>query len=131
MTKQNIQRLAMVLGAVVLVWALAGAQGARKTYEIQPQIPESVFRGDSARALDAYERLVDRALDLNGRQLEAMDLRIMELSRQLDRVESKLDRVLNRGLLIEQALGIPPLEVKEAAKDRVEDPNGPDVQPPQ
>ena len=125
MTSQNMKKLAGVLACVVLLWSLTGAKGARKTYEIQPQIPESVFKSDSARALDTYERIVDRALDLNSRQLDVMDLNIREVSKQLNRVESKLDRLLNRSLLIEHALGISKPEAKESLEDNPEDPNAP------
>jgi hypothetical protein len=125
MTKQNMKKLAGVLACVVLLWSLTGAKGARKTYEIHPQIPESVFKSESARALDTYERIVDRALELNSRQLDAMDLNIGEVSRQLRRVESKLDRLLNRSLLIEHALGISQPEGKENLQDKLEDPNAP------
>ena len=112
MIKTNIKILLAVLVCVALLWSLAGAQGS-KTYEIRPKIPEPVFQSESARALDAYERVIDRALELNSRQLDSMDLNVRDLSKQLSRVEAKLDRLLNRSVLIEYALGIPQAEVKE------------------
>lgn len=128
MTSQNLKKLAGALACVVLLWSLTGAQGARKTYEIHPQIPESVFKSDSARALDTYERIVDRALDLNRRQLDVMDLNIREMSKQLTRVESKLDRLLNSSLLIERALDISQPEAKESLDGKPKDPNASNVE---
>ncbi len=128
MTTQNIKKLAGVLGCVVLLWSLTGAQGARKTYEIHSQIPESVFKSDSARALDTYERIVDRALDLNRRQLDMMDQNIREMSKQLTRVESKLDRLLNSSLSTERALDISQPEAKESLDGKPKDPNASNVE---
>jgi len=105
MTNRNIKITMAVLGCVALLWSLAGAQNT-KTYEIRPHIPESVFQTESARVMDAYERMVDRTLELNARQLDAMDVNIKEVSKQLYRVEAKLDQLLNRSLLVEYALGI-------------------------
>jgi hypothetical protein len=126
MTKMNIKILLGVLTCVVLLWSLAGAQG-RKTYEIRPQIPESVFNTGSTRALDAYERVIDRVLELNSRQLDAMDLNVKDMSKQLARVEAKLDRLLNHTLFIEYALGIPQGAVTDdPPKTLSEDPNTPE-----
>lgn len=126
MANKTIKKLACVLACAALFWCLTGAKGARKTYEIHSQIPESVFKSESDRALDAYERLVDRALDVNKRQLDAMDLNIREVSKQLHRVEAKLDQLLNRAMIAEYALGIPPMGVAEApGVVQPEDPNRP------
>ncbi|MCF7972300.1 MAG: hypothetical protein K9N55_00635 [Phycisphaerae bacterium] len=126
MTKINIKICLCVLVCVILLWSLAGAQGT-KTYEIRPQIPESVFKNESARAMDAYERVIDRVLELNGRQLDSIDLRVKDLSTQLSRVEAKLDRLLNHTRFIEYALGIPQGELTDAPQTtQPEDPNTPE-----
>jgi hypothetical protein len=126
MISQNMKKLAALLACIVLLWSLAGAQGT-KTYEIHSQIPDSVFKSDSVRALETYERMVDRVLELNKRQLDAMDLNIREVSKQLYRVEAKLDQLLNRSLLTEYALGIPHARIKKApALAGPKDPNTPE-----
>ncbi|MCP4451811.1 MAG: hypothetical protein GY809_10145 [Planctomycetes bacterium] len=107
-----MKKLAGVLACVALLWSFAGAQGS-KAYRVHTQIPESVFKSDSARALDTYERMADRALELNKRQLDVMALNIKEVSTQLSRVEVKLDQLLNRSLLAEYALGISQLGVRK------------------
>jgi hypothetical protein len=125
MTSQIMKKLAGVLVCVVLLWSFAGAQGS-KGYRIHSQIPESVFKSDSERALDTYERMVDRALELNKRQLDVMDLNIKEVSKQLTRVEAKLDQLLNRSLLAEYALGISHVGARKVpAVARRNDPNTP------
>ncbi len=107
MMNAKFKKVIVILGCAVLIWALTGAQGARgKTYEIHPQIPESLFKSDSVKALEAYERMVDRVLAINSRQLDTMELNINSASTQLNRVEMKLDMLLNRTQLIENALGI-------------------------
>ena len=126
MTRQTIKKLAGVLGCAVLLLSLVGAKGAKRTYEIHTQIPESVFQTESARALDTYERMVDRVLDLNKRQLDTMDLNIKEVSKQLYRVEAKLDQLLNQSLLAEYADGMPHAGVKAVPTGaRPRDPNTP------
>ena len=123
MTNRNFKITVAVLGCVALLWSLAGAQNT-KTYEIRPHIPESVFKTESARVMDAYERMVDRTLELNARQLDAMDLNIKEVSKQLYRVEAKLDQLLDRSILIEYALGISHVRVEKGpAAVQPEDPN--------
>jgi hypothetical protein len=123
MTNHNIGTTMAIIGCVALLWSLAGAQNT-KTYEIRPQIPESLFKTESARAMDAYERMVDRTLELNARQLDAMDLNIKEVSKQLYRVEAKLDQLLDRSILVEYALGISHVRVeKSPAAVQPEDPN--------
>ncbi len=128
MMNTRIKKTIVILGCVVLLWALTGAQGAKgKTYEIHPQIPESVFKSDSVKALEAYERMVDRVLAINSRQLDSMEISIKSMSTQLNRVEMKLDMLLNRTLLIENALGISNLNAKNTCKKAsVADPNTPD-----
>ncbi len=123
MISQNMKKLAGVLACVALLWSLAGAQG-NKTYRVHSQIPESVFKSDSVRALETYERMVDRVLELNRRQLDTADLNIKEVSKQLNRVEAKLDQLLNRSLVAEYALGIPRAGIKKVpAVARPMDPN--------
>ncbi len=125
MMSQNMKKLAGVLACVALLWSLAGAQGTR-TYEIHPQIPESVFKSDSERVLDTYERMVDRVLELNRRQLDTMDLNIKQVSQQLNRVEAKLDLLLRRSVLSESAPGIPRVNVKKGLPVAPpQDPNAP------
>jgi hypothetical protein len=46
-----------------------------------------------------------------------MDLNVKDLSKQLSRVEAKLDSLINRSLLIEYALGISKVEVREKPLD--------------
>ena len=125
MMNTKMKKMIVILGCVVLLWALTGAQGAKgRTYEIHPQIPESVFKSDSVKALEAYERMVDRVLAINSRQLDTMELNIKSMSTQLNRVEMKLDRLLNRTLLIENAVGISKLNAKNTYKKAlVRDPN--------
>ncbi len=128
MINTQLKKLMVILGCVVLLWALTGAQGAKgRTYEIHPQIPESVFKSDSAKALEAYERMVDRVLAINSRQLDTMELNIKSASTQLNRVEMKLDMLLNRTLIIENALGISRQDAKNTFKKAsAGDPNAPD-----
>jgi hypothetical protein len=128
MMNTKLKKMIAILGCVVLLWAFTVAQGAKgRTYEIHPQIPESVFKSDSVKALEAYERMVDRVLAINSRQLDSMELNIKSMSTQLNRVEMKLDMLLNRTLLIENAPGISHLNAKNNCKKAsAGDPNTPD-----
>lgn len=122
----DIRKLVAVAVGVLVLWSFYGAQAAKKTYEIQPQIPESLFKSDTTKALEAYERIVDRALDLNGRKLDMMDLNIRAMSDQLNRVESKLDLLLTHGLSIEATADKSVSRTKENLEQGQKDPNTPD-----
>jgi hypothetical protein len=85
------------------------AQGRGRTYEVEPQIttlPE--YRTDAARAIDAYERLMERYMDLTEKHLLQVGGDCQTTAVKLDSLDSRLNEISARLARIEKALGIDP-----------------------
>ncbi len=96
--------IAAVIGIVALALSTSVGQG-RRNYEVEAQIyttPE--YRTDAARAIDAYERMMERYMNATEQsfagmsadlgaiavRLEAIDLRLAKLDTRLERIERHL-----------------------------------------
>jgi len=76
----------------------------RTFYAVEPEITTPEYKTDAARAIDAYERLMERYMDLTEGQLlqvgadsrvitdklNSLDSRLQEISARLARIENKL-----------------------------------------
>ena len=96
--------LVVIIVCSVLVWLSASIEGGQKTYEIHPNIAMSEYKTDLARVMDAYERLMERYMDLTEQNqsmvgadlkyvvttLDSIDVRLMELSVRITNIESAL-----------------------------------------
>lgn len=105
----------VVLGVIVLCLSATGGQD-RKTYEVPMQIygiPAN--QSDAARAVAAYERLVERYADLTERNLGGVAVDLKALATRLDTIDARLISMDTRLARIEQRLGIVP--PKPAAPD--------------
>ena len=91
---------------VVLVWLSTSIQGGEKTYEVRPQITLPEYRTDTARAIDAYERLMDRYMGLTERNLTGIGTGLKGVVKKLDSIDAKLTELSTRMARIEKALGI-------------------------
>ena len=106
----------MLIISVVIAVCLIAAQlamsipGRRKSYEIEPIITTSEYKTDAARAIDAYEQLMDRHMDFTEKHLQQVGLDCQAISMRLDDLSMRLAR-------IERALGIAP--VPETAVGRL------------
>ena len=106
---------ALVCG-LVAVCLCPTIKGAEKVYEIQPQVSVSGYKTDAGRAIDAYERLMERYMDLTEVNLLAFSSGIKDVGKRLESIDAKLTEVCERLTRIEKALGIgepePPVEPK-------------------
>jgi len=91
---------------VVVVWLSTSIQGGEKTYEVRPQITLPEYRTDAARAIDAYERLMDRYMGLTERNLTRFGTGLKGVVKKLDSIDAKLTELSARMARIERALGI-------------------------
>ena len=91
---------------VVVVWLSTSIQGGEKTYEVRPQITLPEYRTDAARAIDAYERLMDRYMGLTERNLTRIGTGLKGVVKKLDSIDAKLTGLSARIARIERALGI-------------------------
>jgi hypothetical protein len=95
-----------VFAGIVVVWSFTSIQGSQKTYEVHPQIPMPGYRTDSVRALDAYERLMERYMDLVEKNLNDIEVDFKKTAAQIDSIDTKLTELCERTARIEKALGI-------------------------
>jgi len=91
---------------VVLVWLSTSIQGGERTYEVRPQITLPEYRTDTARAIAAYERLMDRYMGLTERNLAGIGTGLKGVVKKLDSIDAKLTELSTRMARIEKALGI-------------------------
>ncbi len=97
---------AAVFAGVVVVWSFTSTQGSQRTYEVHPQITMSGYRSDAVRALDAYERLMDRYMALVEKNLNDIETDFKKTAAQIDSIDTRLSELCERTARIEKALGI-------------------------
>jgi len=105
----NSNKLAVLLVITVcsvLVWLSASIEGGQKTYEIHPNINMSEYKTDLIRITDAYERLMERYLDLTERNLSSFGTDLNYATTKLDSIDGQLIEISARIARIETALGI-------------------------
>jgi len=107
--KQN-KKLLIIISAVfagiVVVCSYTSIQGSQRTYEVQPQITMHGYRTDAARTLDAYERLMERYMDLVEKNLNDIETGFEKTAAQIDSIDARLTELCERTARIEKALGI-------------------------
>jgi len=114
-TKKNLLAVSAGLACcAAVVWFSTSIQGGEKTYEVQPYITLPEYRTDTARAIDAYERLMERYMDLTEINMIRIGGDVQGFGRRLDSIDSKLAEISARLSIIEKALGVE--EPKPAAK---------------
>lgn len=92
----------------LVVAALAASMpGRERTYEVET-INSPEYKTDAARAIDAYERLMDRYMDLSEKIFSKMGGDSQAVSTKLDSLDSRLADISARLTRIEKALGIDP-----------------------
>jgi len=109
----------LIIGLVFLLTTAMGVEssGKRHTFEVRNSITSPQYRSDAARAIDAYERLMERYMSLTETNLVAtqadgrdMAYRLTRLESTLERIEQKLDH-LGRTLQVSPIPGsIPPTQ---------------------
>lgn len=110
--------VAAIACCVTVVWLSSSIEGSPKKYEIRPTVGLPGYgpwdpsgRTDAARALDAYERLMDHYMALAEESLFSIDADLRDVADKLDIIDARLVR-------IEEALGIPPDVTPAAGKTR-------------
>jgi len=114
--KNLLALAAAVVCCTIVVWFSTSIQGNPKTYEVRPQVSIPEYRTDAARAIDAYERLMERYMDLTERSLLRVAGDVRDVMKKLDSIDHKLTVLCARTAKIEEALGIeqpkPPIREK-------------------
>jgi len=109
-TSRNLLVIAAAIACCLTgLWLLSptgGIQGSQKTYEVKPYITVPEYRTDAARAIDAYERLMERYMGLTEKNILMVGTDIREMSKKLDSIDGKLTQLSAAIARIEKALGI-------------------------
>ena len=84
--------------------SIQGGEGI--TYELRPEITLPEYRTDTARAIDAYERMMYRFMDLAERNLTGINTEVRNIAKELHSIDRKLTELSVRMARIEGALGI-------------------------
>ena len=106
MSRNLLAGAAATACCLVVVWLSASIQGSQKTYEVRPHITVPEYRTDAARAIDAYERLMERYMDLTERNILRVGTDIQDVVKKLDSIDDKLTQLSARIARIEKTLGI-------------------------
>ena len=99
----------VVLVAVMAILLSPSTGRDRQNYRVETRlydVPE--YRSDAARAIDAYERLMERYMDLTERNLLAVAADGQTLIARLDGLDAALTKLDGRLARIERHLGIAP-----------------------
>jgi len=104
--RNKIAVLVVIIVCSVLVWLSASIEGSQKTYEIHPNITMPEYKSDLVRITDAYERLMERYLDLTERNLSTFGTDLNYAATKLDSIDRRLIDVSARIARIETSLGI-------------------------
>ncbi len=132
MTRNHgIYRIVAAIVVCVIVLSLSTSTGRdRGGYPVEAQVyGVPAAQSDAARAIDAYERVMERHMDLTERSLTSFTADLKVLTTKVDAfdakvtaMDAKLTQIDQRLARIERHLGIVPVAAPKPAK---EDPNAP------
>jgi hypothetical protein len=97
---RNLLAVGLVLiVCLIVIGSSSSIQGSSRTYKIKPEITLPEYRIDRGSAIEAYERMMERFMnlaDINtevegiGNSLVSIDYKLTELSRRMARIEKAL-----------------------------------------
>ena len=120
--KLQIAAAVLGLGLVVLGLSTSTGQDRRGNYEVEAEVyGMPAYQSDAARAIEAYERLSERYMNLAERVLAQSTEGDKFLLAQLRTLDDRLERIDARLARIENQLGIQP----EKTPTAMSDPNAP------
>jgi hypothetical protein len=130
--RKSLLVIAAVFVCCTAVWFSVSLYGGQKTYEVEPQITIPEYRTDAARAIDAYERLMERYMDLTERNLFSVGADVRDIVKRLDSIDGKLTDLSGRIARIEKALGIeqPKPAAEKPSQSKALDKKAPDKSSP-
>jgi len=127
----RIYRIAAAIIVGVIILSLSTSTGRdRKGYEVEAQVyGVPAAQSDAARAIDAYERLMERHMDMTERSLADFTADLKVLATKFDAfdakvtaLDAKITQIDQRLARIEKHLGIAPVVPAKPSKP---DPNAP------
>ena len=96
---------AAVIICIVIAIVFSGSlQGGQNTYEVRPNLSIPEYKTDTVRAIEAYERLMDRYMDLTGSHITTSGMDLRNIVTRLDSIDARLTELDSRLMKIEQVL---------------------------
>ena len=118
-TKKNLlAATAVVICCITVIWLSTTTQGSPKTYEVRPRISLPEYKTDTVHAIDAYERLMERYMNMTERSSTRIDSDLKEVIKKLDSINDKLTKLSLRISRIEKTFGIEESEQPKNKKPR-------------
>jgi hypothetical protein len=106
-TNKNILALgAVIVCCITVIWFSTTTQGDPKTYEIQPRISVPQYKTDTVHTIKAYERLMERYINMTERSSFRIDRDLREINKKLDSIDDKLTKLSLRIARIEKIFGV-------------------------
>ncbi|MBN2312278.1 MAG: hypothetical protein JXM79_00020 [Sedimentisphaerales bacterium] len=96
--------IAIIICIIIAIVSSGSLQGGQNIYEVQPNLSIPEYKTDTARAIEAYERLMDRYMDLTGSHLTTVGMDLRNIVTRLDSIDARLTELDSRLMKIEQAL---------------------------
>ncbi len=112
MEMRQRSRLHIVVAVIMVCAAVLGFSTStgqdRKPYTVETQVyGVPAYQSDAARAIEAYERLMERYLDLSERNFIRLAADVEAFKGTLNAIDARLSTLDARLARIEQHLGIP------------------------
>ena len=118
--KKLLAVAAAIVCCVIAVWSSTSIHGSPNTYELRPQVGIPEHKTDIVRVVDAYERLMERYMDITDRNSASMSEDIRSIAISLDSIDARLADLSARTARIERAFGIQQPESSAGTLNRPE-----------
>ena len=105
-TNNKLLAAAAVVACAAVLWLATSIHAKRKIYEIDSTIASPGYRTDAARAIDAYENLMQRYMDITENNLIGIAADVRNIAEKLDSIDAQLAQLSARMTRIEKALKI-------------------------
>lgn len=96
----------VLIVSLILIGFSRSIQGGQKIFKIKPEITLPEYRTDTARAIDAYERVMNRFINLTEENLTGINTDVKSIAKKLVLIDFKLTDISIRMARIEKSLGI-------------------------
>lgn len=104
---RNLLAVCIVLVVCLIVLGFSSSiQGSNRGYRIKPEITFPEYRIDRGSAIDAYERMMERFMDLTENNLADINTDVEDIGKSLVLIDYKLTEISRRMARIEKSLGI-------------------------
>lgn len=118
---KSLLAVSVVLIISLIVIGFSGSiQGGEKKYEIEQEITLPEYRTDTARAIDAYERVMDRFINMTEKNLTGIGADVRSITKKLVLIDYRLTELSTRMAGIEKALGIKQAEKQVIKPSKIE-----------